>query len=246
MYMDRIAILRASLTPPRLEETCVRIPLGHEAADRCLKGGLQRGALHEVFAMAGHEASATGFVSGLAQLAAGGKHLLWICADFSSREFGSLSATGLLEFGFDPSRLLLLRVAKDKDALRAAIDALSCPALGAVIIEICGKSRILDLQASRRLTLACERKAVTGFLLRFGVKPQASTAETRWFISAAVSRQGENWGYPVFETDLVRNRNGRTGQWVMEWNNDARLFQKPAQDTGLVVSAASHRQATAA
>src|SRR5215472_1260896 len=44
-----------------------RVALGHDAADACLKGGILKGALHEVFAAeAGCEASASGFAAALA------------------------------------------------------------------------------------------------------------------------------------------------------------------------------------
>ena len=247
MRAEKIAALRASLARPGLEEISARIPLGHAEADLCLKGGLKRGVLHEVFAATGHEAAATGFAAGLAARMAGGKRLLWIHQDFSALEFGELSATGLLEFGLDPSRLLLLCVANAVDGLRAANDALSCAALGAVVIEIPGQPKILDMMASRRLTLASAQKTVTAFLLRFGAEPDASTAETRWLVHAAFSKaQKENWGHPVFEASLVRNRHGRTGQWVMEWNCDDGLFQNPAADCGAVVPAPFDRSAATA
>ena len=242
MRAEKIAALRASLARPGLVEISTRIPLGHSAVDLCLKGGLERGVLHEVFAAIGHEAAATGFTAGLATRVAANKRLLWIRQDFSALEFGELSATGFLEFGLDPARLLLLCVADAADGLRAANDALSCAALGAVVIEIPGKPKILDLMASRRLTLACAQKTVTAFLLRFGAQPEASTAETRWLVRAAFSRtQEENWGHPVFEAGLVRNRHGRTGQWVMEWNCDDGLFQSPTANSGAVVSAPCDR-----
>lgn len=244
MHSHKIAALRASLTRPGLEETSIRIPLGHPAADLCLKGGLEPGVLHEVFAGLGHEAAATGFTAGLAARMAARKRLLWIRQDFSALEFGELSATGLLEFGIDPERMLLLRVADAADALRAANDALSCAALGAVVIEIAGTPKILDLMASRRLTLVCAQKSVTAFLLRFNAEPEASTAETRWLVRAAASPpQAENWGHPVFEAGLVRNRHGRTGEWVMEWNCDDDLFKEA--DRGAVVSAPCDRPVAA-
>ncbi len=247
MRAEKIAALRASLARPGLVEVSTRIPLGHGAVDLCLKGGLERGVLHEVFAAIGHEAAATGFTTGLAARVAMGKRLLWIRQDFSALEFGELSATGFLEFGLDPSRLLLLCVADAADGLRAANDALSCAALGAVVIEIPGKPKILDLMASRRLTLACAQKTVTAFLLRFGAQPEASTAETRWLVRAAfLPAQEENWGHPVFEAGLVRNRHGRTGQWVMEWNCDDGLFQEPTANSGAVVSAPCDRPAATA
>jgi protein ImuA len=247
MRAEKIAVLRASLAKPGLEEAFARVPLGHSAADLCLTGGLQRGALHEVFAATGHEAAATGFAAGLAARVAAGKRLLWIRQDFSALEFGELSATGLLEFGLDPARMLVLRIAEAADGLRAATDALSCAALGAVVIEIQGKPKILDLAASRRLTLACTKKNVAAFLLRFGAKPDASAAETRWLVRAVPSpAQEENWGHPVFEVDLIRNRHGRTGQWVMEWSCNHGLFQNPPAHRGAVVSTPSDRQAATA
>jgi protein ImuA len=228
-----------------LEEASIRVPLGHAAADFYVKGGLERGVLHEVFAGLGHEASATGFTAGLAVRVALGKRLLWIRQDFSALEFGELSATGFLEFGIAPERLLLLCVGDAADALRAANDALSCAALGAVVIEIAGRPKILDLMASRRLTLACAQKTVTAFLLRFNAEPEASTAETRWLVRAAASPpQTENWGHPVFEAGLVRNRHGRTGEWVMEWSCDEGLFKEA--DRGAVVSAPCNRPAATA
>jgi protein ImuA len=247
MHAQKIAALRASLIKPGLEDILSRVPLGHSIADFCLKGGLQRGVLHEVFAAIGHEAAATGFVAGLASRVAAGKRLLWIRQDFSALEFGEISATGFLEFGLDPSRMLLLCVANATDSLRAANDALSCSALGAVVIEISGKPKILDTMASRRLTLACTQKSVTAFLLRFGAHPDSSTAETRWCIRAAPSPiTEENWGQPVFEVDLVRNRNGQTGQWVMEWSCDDGIFQIPTAHRGAVVSASSNGPVTTA
>lgn len=247
MRAEKLAALRASLVRPGLEEISTRIPLGHAAADLCLKGGLERGALHEIFAAIGHEAAATGFAAGLAMRVAARKHVLWIRQDFSAFEFGELSAVGFLEFGLDPARMLLLCVADAADGLRAANDALSCAALGAVVIEIPGKPKILDLVASRRLTLACAQKSVTAFLLRFGAKPDASAAETRWLVRAASSpAREENWGHPVFEANLVRNRHGRTEHWVMEWNCDDGLFQNPAAHSGAVVPAPFDRPVAAA
>ena len=54
MHTHKIAALRASLVRLGLEEASIRVRLGHAAADLCLKGGLERGVLHEVFAGIGH------------------------------------------------------------------------------------------------------------------------------------------------------------------------------------------------
>jgi protein ImuA len=227
---EKIATLRATLATAGLETLVTNppVPLGFAPADAALKGGLQRGTLHEVYAATASETSATAFAAGLAARAAGKKKILWIRQDYSALEFGELSATGFLELGIDPSQILLVCTAHADDAIKAASDALTCAALGAVVIELPGEPKILDLTTSRRLTLATAQKNVTAILLRFGAKVQDSTAETRWVIRTRASPlEEENWGQPVFETDLVRNRHGRTGHWVMEWNCDAGLFAEP-------------------
>jgi protein ImuA len=249
----KIAALRASLAKRELEdlETHARVPLGYDNVDACLYGGPRRGALHEIFAEGGHETAATGFAAALSFRVAAEKRVLWVRQDFSAIEFGDLAATGLLELGLDPTRLLLMHLADAADVLRAASDALSCAALGAVVIEIPGDPKILDMVASRRLTLASAQKGVTAFLLRFNAKPQVSTAETRWRVRAARSPENEeNWGCPVFETELMRNRHGRTGRWIMEWSCDDGLFRKPCgkgtEDSGAVVSTPRNRSIAAA
>ena len=231
------ANLRAILDKPRLGEAASRTPLGHGEVDICLKGGLQHGALHEVFAMTGHEVSATGFVMGLALRVVKTKHLLWIGQDFSTQEFGRLSPTGLFELGVDPARVLFLSTVNAGDGLRAANDALSCATLGAVVLEISGRPKVLDLVASRRLALAATQKSVTAFLLRLGAEPDASTAETRWLVGATASKEKDgDWGYPAFEVSLIRNRHGKTGHWFMEWNCDQRIFQGVAENLGALAS----------
>lgn len=251
-HAAKLASLRASLVETGTGETPARTLLGHRAADACLKGGLLRGALHEVFATAaGDETAASGFAAALAARLACGKTLLWIRQDFASLEFGEIVATGILEFGLDPSHLLLLRIADVSSALRAAADALSCAALGAVVIEIPGMPKALDLVTSRRLVLAAAQKGVTAFLLRFGAEPDASAAETRWLIRAARSINKEEWGFPIFAATLARNRHGVTGHWVMEWNCDERSFREPrtgeyAPHPGAVVSLSADGSATTA
>src|ERR1700749_126329 len=196
---ETIAQLRAKLSKATLDgpEKHARIPLGFAEADRALHGGLVRGALHEVFSIAGHEATATGFVAGLAARVANGKPILWIRQDFAGLEFGEIAATGLLELGIDPSRFLILRVAHAEDALRAASDALSCASLGAVVMEVGGEHKVFDLKASRRLTLGAAETNVTALMLRFNAVADASSDETRWQVRAARSNeQDENWGMP--------------------------------------------------
>jgi protein ImuA len=242
-----LATLKNFLEKPELEDVVQRSPLGHGMADLCLRGGLKHGVLHEVIATAGHETATTGFAAGLASRVATDKRVLWVQQDFSANEYGQLSPTGLIELGFDPARLLSLSVTNASDGFRAANDALSCAALGAVVIEIPGNPKAFDLVTSRRLTLGAAQKSVTAFLLRFGAQADASTAETRWQVSAAASqKQNDDWGDPVFEASLIRNRQGKTGHWFMEWNCDGRIFQEFTANHGAMVSAPANRQAEAA
>jgi protein ImuA len=224
----KLAALRARLERPGDAETAPPVPLGHAPADACLKGGLRSGALHEVYAAApGHEASATGFALALARLTAQQKWLFWVRQDFAALEEGEPYGMGLLEFGLDPSRILIARVPDAASVLRAAGEGLATESLGAVIIEPWGESKLFDLATSRRLVLAAARTRVTAILLRAGAVPSSSAAETRWSIRAGKSRpDNEDWGTPVFDASLVRNRHGTTGQWVMEWTDDG--FREPA------------------
>jgi protein ImuA len=246
MRAEQIQALKAALAKPTLEDREIRVPVGIAEVDAALHGGLLKGGLHEVYAAAGHEATATGFVAGLAARIANGKSILWIRQDFAGIEFGEIAATGLLELGIDPSKFLILRVAHAEDALRAASDALTCASLGAVVMEVVGEHKVLDLKASRRLTLGAAETNVPAFLLRFNAVADASSAETRWQIRAGRSdTDDENWGMPRFEAELLRNRRGRTGHWVMEWNCDEAIFCQPA-DRGAVVSAPRNRPVAAA
>jgi protein ImuA len=205
-----------------------RAALGHEEADAVLQGGLARGAVHEVFAEGRHSAAASGFIAGLAQRVRANRPLLWVRQDFAARESGALSMRGWRELGLDPRWLVTVHVSDVEGALRTASDALACDALGAVVMEIWGETRLFDLVASRRLTLAARASGVTGLLLRVAASPLPSTAETRWIVRPARSPPGEvwhAWGAPVLETQLVRNRHGQTGQWIMEWKCDECLFR---------------------
>jgi protein ImuA len=234
-----------------------RVALGHADADATLQGGLALGAMHEVFTEAGRQsAAATGFVAGLAGRAAARRPLVWVRQDFAEIESGALSMSGLAEFGLDPRVLVTVRAADVDTALKTAADALACDALGVVVLEVWGEARQLDLVTSRKLTLAAQASGVTGLLLRVAAEPSPSTAETRWIVRAAHSPPAaalmpaapslpaapwSAWGAPVFDAQLVRNRHGPVGRWIMEWKCDERLFEKPAAYPQPMAAAPAHR-----
>jgi protein ImuA len=206
-----------------------RVALGHAGADATLQGGLLRGALHEVFALETRQAaSATGFVAGIAERLSNHRPLFWVQQDFAGTETGALSMSGFTELGLDPRRLVLASVPHAETALKAAADALACDALGAVVLELWGGAKTFDLVASRRLTLAARSSGVPCVMLCTSSEPVISTAETRWIVRSARSPAGPDWGAPVLDAELVRNRHGQTGRWIMEWNCDERIFREPA------------------
>ena len=225
-----------------------RIALGHADADATLCGGLAAAVVHEVFAAGHQSAAATGFIAGLAARLTGPltsrRPLVWVRQDFSEIESGALSMRGFAELGLDPRRLVTVRAVDVDTALRTAADALACDALGAVVLEVWGPARQLDLVASRKLTLAAQASGVTALLLRVAAEPLPSTAETRWIVRAAHSPPAalwHGWGAPVFDAELVRHRHGPVGRWIMEWKCDECLFSEPAAYPQPVAATPGHR-----
>ncbi len=245
----KLATLRGSIE--RIErhgaaEGLRKVALGHAEADASLQGGLALGAVHEVFAEAGRQsAAATGFIAGLAGRVAARRPLVWIRQDFAEVEAGAISMNGFSELGLDPRLLVTVRAADVDQALRTTADALACDAVGAVVLEVWGEARQIDLVASRKLTLAAQASGATCLMLRMAAEPRASTAETRWIVRAAhsppASHPSSAWGSPQFEAQLVRNRHGPTGRWIMEWKCDECLFGKPAAYSQPVAAAPAYR-----
>ena len=202
---------------------------------------LARGALHEVQAAASADMpAATGFALALALLAARrgtageGRPLLWVRQDMAEAEFGRLDAPGLAALGLDPARLILVRARDGAEALRAAGDAVRCAGLGALIIEIWGTPKALDLTATRRLALRAAASGVTSFLLHGAPEPAATAVATRWRVAPAASTplEGDAPGAPSFRATLLRHRGGEGGarpveggDWKLEWDHAAFTFR---------------------
>ncbi len=212
------------------------VPTSHTAIDRTLGGGLLRGRVHEF--MAGEEdgGSSAGFAGILAQRCGGA--MLWLREEAVEQQVGMLHAAGLVQIGLDPGSLILGRLPDAVSVLRAAVDALRCPTLGAVIVEVKGDPRSLDLTASRRMTLAAETSGVTALLLKIGGLPLPSAAQTRWRISAAPSLilAANAPGYPAWDVELLRQR-GRVGggRWRVEWDREQERLCSWEEGTGAAI-----------
>jgi len=225
---QKIAELRHSLAKYGLPPDRPPVLLGHPQADATLGGGLKPGTVHEVFAEGW---GAGGFAAILALLAAGhsskgkGRPLFWVRSDYEALEYGALSPNGLAELGGDPRQLLLVRASHASDALSAANDILACPHVGALLLEIHGAPKCLDLVASRRLALTAGESGVTVIVLRHGAEARPSAAWTRWQVTSAPSHQhDDDWGNPVFDAHLVRHRLGGLGHFSMRWNPEHAVF----------------------
>jgi protein ImuA len=244
-----LAALRGSIERIETHDATAsdRVALGHAGADAALRGGLALGAVHEVFAEGRQSAAATGFIAGLARRVSARRPLLWVRQDFTEIESGALSMSGWSELGLDPRLVVTVRAPDVETALRTSADALACDALGAVVMEIWGETRQFDLVASRKLTLAAQMSGVTGLLLRLAAAPMPSTAETRWIVRAAHSPPRlEAWGAPMLDTQLVRNRHGPNGHWIMEWKCDECLFREAPAHPQPVAAAPADRPHQAA
>src|SRR5688572_6613124 len=125
----------------------------------------------------------------------------------------------LVSFGIEPSRIIFIRLRNQKEILWTVEEALKCEGLTAVVGEIAA----IDLAVSRRLQLASEQSRVTGFLLRHRPGQLATTAcVCRWQIHPVQSETIDGTpgvGFPRWQVELLKARNGKPGQWQLEWAN---------------------------
>ncbi|UGY09916.1 ImuA family protein [Phyllobacterium pellucidum] len=237
-----IASLSAGISPAAKRSA---FAFGIETLDRMFRHGIERGAVHEVFAYeAGDAGAATGFVIALALRAASAQSLiLWLEEDFAAQEHGFPYAPGLRHIGLDPQRLVIVRCATPQDVLKAAADSLGIRGTGAVIIAPWSNPKCLDLTASRKLLLSAQQTNVPAFLLRLGAQPAENAATTRWLIRSAASQSsGANApGHPVFDATLIRNRQGMTGHWILQWESEDHVFRQIEPLSGNVVPAPAYR-----
>lgn len=199
----------------------VLLPFGDPRVDGCLGGGLPLGQLHEISAagLDGETAALpTGFIAALLARIVPARPVFWIGSE------GDLHPPGLLPYGFDPNRLVLVQPAKDVETLAAMEVTLREGVAAAVVGEVAQ----FDRTASRRLQLACLRHRSTAFILRrwpHGHRTadrEASVAVTRWHLTPVPSvKDGKEPGLPRWHVALTHARGGRPGEWIMEASDDA-------------------------
>lgn len=238
MAGEAIADLRREIA--RIEQTAAiptpakanpLLPFAIPHLDARLGGGLRRAALHELRATESRNAAAlTGFaVAVLARLAAhDSRPFIWIVEKAAGGETGFPYGNGLSAFGLDPNRLVVVRVGRPRDVLWACEEALRCAGLAAVVAELSGNPRLLDLTASRRLALRAAESGVAGLLLRTSARVEPGAASTRWLVAPLPSSVDPDYpegiGRPAWRLTLERNRGGATGTFDLEWNHEQHSF----------------------
>lgn len=235
--MRRDSLSRLRLGSPDASDNLLRagkLPLGIACVDQWLGGGLAVDGLHEAYAASMEDGvAAIGFALALAWMRAedSGKPLVWL------RQRGRPSipyGPGLKQMGIAPEQVTLLTLPDAKSLLRAASDCARDGAPAALVIEMAGRQKLLDLTASRRLLLAIQRSGAMLLLVRLGVEPSPSAAHTRWSVASAPSRAlpANAPGAPAFNLVLMRHKGGRDGLNLnLEWNRDtARFTERKAPD----------------
>jgi protein ImuA len=177
------------------------------------EGVFPTGAIHEFISSSPEDTAASGgFIAGLVQkLLTGGGACLWI--SYTRRIY----PPALKLFGVDPDRVIFIDVPLQKDVLWVTEEALKCEGVATVICE----TRDLSFTESQRLQLAVEKSHVTGFILRKDVRKANTTAcVTRWQIRPVRSQLRSGMpgvGHPRWHVELLKVRNGRPGNWTVEW-----------------------------
>jgi protein ImuA len=211
---------------PRLEggRDARALPFGLPALDAHLPhGGLALGALHEVVPATKNDLPAAfGFMAALLGRVPGEPVLLVTARRFA--DHGSPYGHGLNAFGLDPARLILVETEDDRELLWTLEETLRSGVPAAVAGAIAG----LDLKTSQRLQLAARDSRIPLLLLRSAI--ETSAAVTRWRIGTAEAAR-DDFGLIArarWRVRLERCRNGRLGEWLMEFDHAAYRFSLAA------------------
>jgi protein ImuA len=211
---------------PKLEGASAKVlPFGMPALDACLpQDGLALGALHEVVPEAAGDLPATfGFIAALLSRMSQRGPVLLVASRRGLADYGHPHGHGLNALGLDPARVIFVETRDERQTLWAMEEALRSGGPAAVA----GAIRTgLDLKSSQRLQLAARTSGLPLLLMRPAGAVEASAAATRWRIGASEAARDRfglvaRWRWRVW---LDRCRNGRPGEWLVEWDHVAHRF----------------------
>jgi protein ImuA len=239
---------------PGVADARKSLPFGLAALDSCLPGGgLACGALHEVVPQPRATAAAFGFMTAiLARLCSplpSGRRVFLVMPSYGFREYGRPHGHGFRALGLDPARLILVTTGHRNQTLWAIEEALR----SGVPAAIAGTIDRLDLKLSQRLHLAATDAGLPILLLRpataspagGGEWAEASAAATRWRVGTAAAAR-DRFGlitHPRWHLHLERVRNGRPGEWTVEYNHVAHRFSLAAALADSAVSRGTGEEA---
>jgi protein ImuA len=203
------------------------VPFGLAAIDRCLpQGGLSGAALHEIVPEQGATPAGFGFMVALLTCVPSPRPLLFVMPSYGLCDYGRPYSHGLAALGLDPGCLIVVQTAHRKETLWALEEALHSRAPAAVA----GILDKLDLKLSQRLQLAAADAGLPLFLLRPAEILESSAAATCWRIGTAEAAR-DRFGlimHSRWRLMLERCRNGRTGEWLVEYDHVAHRFSLAA------------------
>jgi len=220
------------LLPGGIAESRKTLPFGCGAIDSCLPiGGLPCGALHEIVPAPYGIPSAFGFIAAILgrttqQNASQRQPIVLVLPTYGLGPYGRLYGHGLGALGLDPACVILVETAHRKDTLWAIEEAVRSGAPAA----IAGLIDKLDLKTSQRLHLAATDAGLPLLLIRPAHNLESSAAATRWRVGTAEAAR-DRFGLiarPRWRLRLERVRNGRPGEWVVEYDHVAHRFSLAA------------------
>jgi protein ImuA len=171
------------------------------------------GCIHEFLTASPEDLAATsGFITSLlSRLNQHNGVCIWISPS------ASIFPLALKRFGIEPHQIIFIDLKSEKDVWWTIEEILKCERLTAVIGEV----KEIDFTSSRRLQLATEKSRVTGFIIRHQPRLVNTTAcIARWRITSLASKLSEGMpgvGFPGWNIELLKVRNGTPGNWKVEW-----------------------------
>jgi protein ImuA len=213
---------------PRMESVSAKarvLTFGLPALDSYLpQSGLICGALHEVAPKTEADMpSAFGFITAVLSRIPQEGPLLFVLAKRKLSRFGLPSGHGFNSLGLDPARVILVEAGDEKQAFWAMEEALRS-GVPAVVAGMAGEK--FDLKTSQRLHFAAAAADIPLVLLRTVGDLDASATVTRWRVGSAPAAR-DRFGQMVrsrWRLELERCRNGRSGEWLVEFDHAAHCF----------------------
>ncbi|HEY4029129.1 MAG TPA: hypothetical protein VGM25_02200 [Caulobacteraceae bacterium] len=157
-----------------------------------------------------------------------GRPVAMVSTPMFDHERGRLFGWGARGLGLDPARLLLIRARREPEALWAFEEALKSGAAAAVIGALDRPAFV----ATRRLDYAARAGQACGLVLRTGPAGDLSAARLRWRVAAEPSAphpfDPRAPGAARLRCELVRSRNGKSGSFLLEQDDETHRFRLAA------------------